>query len=334
MSSTSGAAGAKARWGILSTGWIAEMMTADLKLTGHEVVAVGSRTLESAQRFATRFDIPRAYGSYEELVADPDVDIIYVGTPHPRHHDDSALALRAGKHVLLEKPFTINAAEAQSLVDLAAQQGLVILEAMWTRWLPHMVEVRRLIADGAVGDVRAVICDHTQKLPEDPAHRINALELGGGALLDLGVYPLSFASDVLGAPTSIEAKATFKQTGADAETGMLLRYEGERTASLFTASNAPGPNRAFVVGTEGRIEIDSIWYNPTAFRLYDASGGLVSTYNSQVPGRGMQFQADEIERLVAAGQLESEVLPLSETVSIMATMDEIRKQIGLRYPSE
>ncbi len=191
------------------------------------------------------------HGSYEDLVADPEVDVVYVATPHPRHHDDTALALRAGKHVLVEKPFTINAAEAQSLVDLAAERNLVILEAMWTRWLPHMVEVRKLIADGAIGDVRAVICDHTQKLSEDPAHRINALELGGGALLDLGVYPISFASDVLGDPTSIEATATFKATGADAETGILLRYKGDRTATLFTASNTPGPNRAFVIGTEG-----------------------------------------------------------------------------------
>ncbi|HTW12301.1 MAG TPA: Gfo/Idh/MocA family oxidoreductase, partial [Solirubrobacteraceae bacterium] len=257
------------RWGILSTGLIASLFVADLQLTGHEVTAVGSRTAARAETFASEFGIARVHGSYEELVADPEVDIIYVGTPHTRHHDDTALALKAGKHVLVEKPFTVNATEARRLVELASDRGLLLLEAMWTRWLPHMVAVRDLIARGELGDIRALIADHTQKLPDDPAHRINALELGGGALLDLGVYPISFASDLLGTPLAIESVATFKDTGADAETGILLRFEGERTASIFTASTVRGPNLAVIVGTEGRIEIDSVWYTPTTFRLYD-----------------------------------------------------------------
>lgn len=322
------------RWGILGTGWIAELFVADLQLTGHNVAAVGSRAQDTADRFAGRFEIPRAHGSYEALVADPEIDVVYVATPHPRHNPDTALALRAGKHVLVEKPFTINAGEAQELVDLAAERGLVVLEAMWTRWLPHMVEVRRLIADGALGEVRSVIADHTQLLPSDPSHRLNALELGGGALLDLGVYPISLASDVLGTPEQIQSLATKKETGADAETGVVMRYAGGRMASIYTASTTVGPNRATIIGTEGRIEIDSVWYTPTSFQLFDAAGAVVSSYSSDVPGRGMQFQADEIERLIAAGELSGEILPLTETVSIMATMDQIRQQIGLRYPGE
>jgi predicted dehydrogenase len=322
------------RWGILGTGWIARLFVADLILTGHHVAAVGSRSAQTAEAFASEFGIAQAHSSYEALVADPDVDVVYIATPHPRHHEDATLALSAGKHVLVEKPFTINTTEAESLVSLAAERKLVILEAMWTRWLPHMIEVRKLIADGAIGEIRSIIADHTQKLPDDPAHRINALELGGGALLDLGVYPISLASDLLGKPVGIEATATFKATGADAETGILLRYDHGRTAVIYTASNAPGPNRAAIVGTEGRIEIDSVWYTPTSFRLYDAQGAIVSTYDSEVPGRGMQFQADEIERLIAAGLLASEILTPSESVSIMATMDQIRQKIGLRYPTE
>jgi predicted dehydrogenase len=322
------------RWGILGTGWIARLFVADLVLTGHQVVAVGSRSAQTAAAFASEFGIAQAHSSYEALVTDPSVDVVYVATPHPRHHDDAALALRAGKHVLVEKPFTINASEAESLVLLASERKLLILEAMWTRWLPHMIAVRKLIADGAIGEVRSIIADHTQKLPGDPAHRINALELGGGALLDLGVYPISLASDLLGTPLGVEATATFKATGADAETAILLRYADERTAVIYTASNAPGPNRAAIVGTDGRIEIDSVWYTPTSFRLYNAQGGVVSTYDSEVPGRGMQFQADETERLISAGLLASETLPPSETVSIMATMDQIRRKIGLRYPTE
>jgi predicted dehydrogenase len=325
---------AQPRWGILGTGGIARRFVADLMLTGHHVAAVGSRSAQTAEAFASEFGIAQAHGTYEALVADPSVDVVYVATPHTRHHQDAALALSAGKHVLVEKPFTINATEAESLVSLASERQLLILEAMWTRWLPHMVAVRKLIADGAIGEIRSIIADHTQKLPDDPAHRINALELGGGALLDLGVYPISLASDLLGTPLGVEATATFKATGADAETGILLRYPGERTAVIYTASNAPGPNRAAIVGTDGRIEIDSVWYTPTSFRLYDAQGGVVSTYVSDVPGRGMQFQADETERLIAAGQLASETLPPSESVSIMATMDRVRQKIGLRYPTE
>jgi predicted dehydrogenase len=332
--STSNSPVAQVRWGIVGTGGIARLFTADLNLTGHKVTAVGSRSTATAESFAAEFNIPSAHGSYEELVADENVDIVYVSTPHPRHHDDAALALRAGKHVLVEKPFTINAVEAQSLVDLAAERGLVILEAMWTRWLPHMVAIRKLITDGAIGEVRSVLVDHTQKLPEDPAHRINSLELGGGALLDLGVYPISLASELFGTPESIHSVATFKETGADAELGILLLHAGGRMAIISAASNAPGPNRAAIIGTEGRIEIDSVWYNPATFRLYDAESNLVSTHEPDVQGRGMQFQADAAERLIAAGELVSEILPLTETVSIMATMDQIRQQIGLRYPTE
>ncbi len=322
------------RWGILGTGWIAQVFVSDLQLAGHRVVAVGSRTAQTAEAFASRFGLERAHASYEALVADPNVDIVYVATPHPRHHADSALALNAGKHVLVEKPFTINAHEAQNLVELAADRGLVILEAMWTRWLPHMIAIRRLLAEDAIGDVRAVLADHTQKLSDDPANRLNSLELGGGALLDLGVYPISFASDLLGTPEAVQATATLRSTGADAETGILLSYAAGRHATLYTSSSSAGPNRAFILGTDGRIEIDPVWYNPTSFRVYDAHDELRSSYESDVPGRGMQFQADEIERLIAAGRLSGEILPLEESVAIMHTMDRVRELIGLRYPGE
>jgi predicted dehydrogenase len=306
------------RWGILGTGGIARQFVADLQLTGHEVTAVGSRAAVAAARFAADYGIARAHASYEDLVADDAVDIVYVATPHSRHHADALLALAAGKHALVEKAFTINAAEAQELVDLAAARGLVVLEAMWTRWLPHMVAVRSLISEGGIGEVRAVLADHTQKLPEDPAHRINAL---------------AFAADMLGTPSSIDATATFKATGADAETAMIFRYDGGQTAVLYTASTAAGPNRATVIGTEGRIEIDAVWYTPTSFRHYDATGALRATFDGSVPGRGMQFQADEAERLIATSAT-SEILSPAESVSIMATMDSVRQIIGLRYPGE
>lgn len=322
------------RWGILGTGWIAGQMTGDLILTGHTVTAVGSRTEESARAFAAEHGIPNVHGSYAELVADPEVDAIYVATPHPAHHEHGMLALEAGKHVLMEKPFTINADEARELVETAASRGLVILEAMWTRWLPHMVRVREIIASGVLGDVRTVLADHTQNLPDDPGHRIQNPDLGGGALLDLGIYPISFAWDVLGEPTGITAISSPTPTGVDRQTGILLSYGEGRQAVLHAALDTLGPNVATVLGTEGRIDIDGVWYTPTTFRVIDGEGTVIETWENDVPGRGMQFQADALEALVASGTLSGDVLSVDETVAIMATLDTIREQIGLRYPSE
>ena len=211
------------RWGILATGWIAELFAKDLKQTGHSVVAVGSRAQERADRFASTFGIATAHGSYEALVSDPNVDIVYIATPHPQHVSAAKLALNAGKYILVEKPFTLNAEEAAEIVTLARLKGLVVLEAMWTRFLPHMRRIREIIANGTIGEVRSITADHRQKLPDDPTHRLNALELGGGALLDLGIYPISFAWDILGRPASIKAEATFRNTGADAQVATVFR---------------------------------------------------------------------------------------------------------------
>jgi predicted dehydrogenase len=322
------------RWGILATGLIARLFTADLLRLGHKVAAIGSRSDQTANRFAAEFGIARAHGSYEALVADPEVDIVYVATPHPLHAANAIAALEAGKHVLVEKPFTLNAAEAQKVADLAERKGLVALEAMWTRFLPHMIRIREIVASGALGEIRSVVADHTQDLPDDPAHRLNSLDLGGGALLDLGIYPISFAWDILGAPQSIQATARFKATGADAEVATLFRHAGDAVSLTLSMSDAAGPNVANVIGTQGRIDIDSVWYKPTNFRVYDHKGNIVENFKSSVQGRGMQFQAAEVERLIKAGKLTGEILPVAETVAIMRTLDAIRAQIGLRYPAE
>jgi predicted dehydrogenase len=323
-----------ARWGILGTGGIARQFTQDLLLTGHLVTAAGSRTRESAERFAALFELPRAHASYESLVADPAVDIVYVATPHPFHYANAMLALDAGKHVLVEKPFTINATQAQHLVEHAASKGRLVLEAMWTRWLPHMVRLREIVAAGTIGELRSMSADHTQRLPDDPAHRLNALELGGGALLDLGVYPVSFAWDLFGAPNSVQAVATVKETGADAQVATMFRYPDGQIATTYCASVTQGPNVAVVLGTDGRIEIDSVWYTATGLRVYDASDTLIEHVRPDVAGRGMQYQAAEAERLISEGKIASDILPPQETVAIMATLDAIREQIGLHYPGE
>lgn len=322
------------RWGILATGGIAHAFTKDLRTAGLTVTAVGSRRPESARAFAAAYDIPHAHGSYEELVADPDVDIVYVASPHSHHREHAILALEAGKHVLIEKAVTLDADEAIAIRDIAAGRGLLAMEAMWTRYLPHMIRIRELIADGALGELRTVIADHTQSLPTDPAHRLNALELGGGALLDLGIYPVSFAWDVLGPMTDIRAAGRLGDTGADTEVAIAAVHAGGAISSIATSSRAAGPNTAHVIGTNARIDIDRVWYEPTSFRVTATDGTLIEEYRSEVDGRGMQFQALAAERLLRSGRTDSDLLPFAESIAIMHALDDVRGQLGVTYPKE
>ncbi|MDY0910994.1 Gfo/Idh/MocA family oxidoreductase [Microbacterium sp. CFBP9034] len=322
------------RWGILGPGGIARAFASDLRTAGLDLVAVGSRSLDSASAFATEFGAARAHGSYEELVSDPEVDIVYIATPHPFHAEQAILALEHGKHVLVEKPFTLTADEAAAVRAVAAERGLLAMEAMWTRYLPHMVRIREIVAAGTLGEVRLVTADHTQLISSDPSHRLNALELGGGALLDLGIYPISFAWDILGEPLSITAAARLGETGADSEVATIMSHVSGALSTSISASRSAGPNTAHVIGTDARIDIDSVWYNATSFRVITADGTVLEEYASDIQGRGMQYQAIAAERYIAAGLTDSEILPIDETVAIMESLDEIRVMIGVRYPGE
>ena len=322
------------RWGILATGGIAHAFARDLRTAGLDLRAVGSRRLEGARAFAEEFDVARVHGSYEALAADDDIDIVYIATPHPMHAENALLLLEHGKHVLIEKPFTLNADQAIAVRDLARAKGLLAMEAMWTRYLPHMIRIHDIIEAGTLGEIRAVFADHTQRISDDPAHRLNALELGGGALLDLGIYPVSFAWDMLGAPTSIAATARLGGTGADTEVATIFTHASGAVSTTLSSSRAAGPNTAHVVGTEGRIDIDRVWYTPTSFRVTAPDGTVLEEFVSDVEGRGMQFQALAAEETIAGGATDSERLPIDETVAIMETLDAVRRQIGLRYPEE
>lgn len=324
-------------WGILGTGTIAHLFARDLTIAGFTVKAVGSRDIQSARDFVeggsygVEFTIPNIHGSYESLVADPEVDIVYVASPNPFHAEHASLGLNAGKHVLVEKPFTMNRAEAEAVVALAASRDRVVLEGMWTRWLPHMARIRELVSLGTLGELRTLIADNDDLLSADPLHRVRNPALGGGALLDLGVYPVSFAVDIFGLPTTLAAAATMTETRVDEQTAIILGFEGQRQALIHTALGARGPRRASIIGTQARIEIDSAWYTATGFSVIASDGTTLERYESAVEGRGMQFQAAELERLVRAGEFGGEVLPPAESVAIMGVLDEIRSQIGLGH---
>ena len=305
------------RWGVIGTGLISSTFAADLEQTDSgTVAAVGSRRQATAEEFGERFGVPDRHDSYEALVADPEVDVVYVGTPHPMHHEDALLALRAGKHVLVEKAFTMNAAEAEELVAEARERGLFLMEAMWTRFLPHVIELRRLLAEGALGELVTVTADHGQWFAEDREHRLFAPELGGGALLDLGVYPVSFASMVLGTPERIVAIGAPAFTGVDGQTSMLFGYASGAQALLTCTLRAKTPTRAAIVGTEARIEIEGDFYAPAAFTLIPR-GGEPQRFEPPHEGRGMLYEADEVARCIGEGLLESPVIPLDETVACL-----------------
>jgi len=315
------------RWGILGTGGIAKTFVTDLRLTDSGVaVAVGSRSLESADRFADEFGIESRHGGYEDLVTDPDVDVIYVATPHPMHYDNAILALLAGKHVLVEKPFTMNAAQAREIAGVAREHGLFAMEAMWTRFLPHVAVIRDWLARGVLGDIVTVTADHGQWFAEDADFRLFAPDLGGGALLDLGIYPVSFASMILGAPRRIMTMSDPAFTGVDAQTSMLFGYDSGAQAVLTCTLRAKSPTRAAIVGTDARIEVEGNFYAPAAVTLIPRNGADPIRVEPVHEGRGLRHQADEVARRLAAGDVESRLMPLDETISIMETMDRVLAQ--------
>ena len=321
------------KWGILGPGGIARAFAKDLQLLeGHEVAAVGSRTLSNAQEFAKTFG-GTAYGSYEELVADPTVDAIYVATPHPSHKENVITALNAGKPVLCEKPFAVNAHEAREMVAAAEKNGVALMEAMWARFLPHYADVREIIASGVLGQILTVQADHGQRLADRNIPRLVEPSLAGGALLDLGIYPVSFAHMILGNPEKITASTVLTDKGVDAQTSMIFDYADGAQAILTTTMIEQTPCRAVVAGVNGWLEIDRTFYNPTSMRvvLFD---GSVTQYPHTYTGHGLREQAEVFKQLVQSGKNQSEILTWKDTVDIMGTLDAVRSQIGLRYPFE
>jgi len=321
------------RWGIIGTGGIAQSFAEDLKrLDGHIVSAVGSRSLTSAEKFTEQFPGAVPYGSYKELVT-ADVDAIYVATPHPMHHENALLAMRAGKPVLCEKAFTVNAKEARALVDYAQANRIPLMEAMWSRFLPHMQKVKELVSDGALGEITNIVADHGQYIPYERAPRLWEPELGGGALLDLGIYPLTLAHLILGSPISIHAEATLTDKKVDLNTSMVLRYANGAHALLSCTMASRGSVSAMIVGDKARIEIDGSFYAPTSFRVITRDG-LVTEYPKSYEGLGLREEAHEFARVVRAGEIESPLMTHQTSIELMEMMDSIRAQTGVKYPSE
>lgn len=325
------------RWGILAPGLIAgRFATALGTFSRQQIVAVASRSLERAEAFAAEHHVGASYGSYAELLSDDRVQAVYVASPHSQHAEQALAAIRAGKHVLVEKALTRNAAEARALIEAAGEQGVTLMEAMWTRFLPRTDIVRQLLEDGALGELEVLIADHGQSL--EHVERLMNPALAGGALLDLGIYPISYASFVLGRPGLVRAAGELTASGVDRQLTLTLAQHAEHRhgrALISTTLAARTPTTATISGSQARIELDGDFYTPGQVRLVYPDGTVVSSPPDVVVGhQGLVYEATHFAQLVADGRRESPLLPLSESLAIMETMDQIRAQLGVRYPGE
>ncbi len=321
------------RWGIAAPGGIAAQFAEGMALVaGGELVAVGSRAKERADAFGDRFNIPNRYGSYDELMADPDVEAVYVATPHSHHEAVTLLALEAGKHVLCEKPFALNAAQATRMADAARSRGLFAMEALWSRFLPSYRLAADLLRDGKIGEPLLVEADFGFRVPLMPEHRLFDLAQGGGALLDLGIYPLQLCSMVLGTPDHVVAEGHVGETGVDEQVAAVLHHSGGRLGVIKAATRIPLSNTARISGSDGWIEFPAWMHRPT--RVGVGSGNTVDWIDAGYEGEGLRFQVEEVHRCLAAGRTESDIAPLDETIALAHTMDDIRRQIGVVYGAD
>lgn len=322
------------KWGIMGTGWIAERFVEDLQhVSSGKAVAVGSRTLENARKFADKFQISRAYSTYEELLQDSDVDAVYVATPHPAHRDNVLAALSAGKAVLCEKPFTVNSKELEELIALAKAKNLFLMEAMWTRYLPPIIQVREWIAEGRIGEVKLVKADFGFDTDWNPEGRLLNPQLGGGALLDVGIYPVSFASMIFGPrPQGVYSTVHLGETGVDEHFSILLDYGQGKSAALNGAVRLGMTNEAYIYGTKGMIHIPS--FHDARSATLRVEGEEAITVTDDRPFSGYAYEAEEVARCLANGKTESEIIPLEESLGILRLLDQVRGQWGLKYPFE
>jgi predicted dehydrogenase len=319
------------RWGILGAGGIAATFSADLAASPTNVLhAVGARDAGRAAAFAAAHGAQRSYGSYAELLADGDVDVVYIATTHAQHHEHALLTLRAGKPALVEKAFTLNAREAAEVVAEARARRLFCMEGMWMRFNPLIRRAQELVRDGRIGSVVSVRADLSRVFPYSPTHRLFDLGAGGGALLDLGVYPVNFVWLFAGEPSRMAATGALAPTGSDATAALQWSYPDGRVAQIHTSAVVSSPAAGLVCGTEGWIALGPRVHHPEKLTVHTAAGDDVVEWLQE--GNGFGPEISEVERCIRAGLLESPLVPLDETVAILASIDEARRQLGVRYP--
>jgi predicted dehydrogenase len=320
------------RWGIISTGNIANKFVKDLSLVEKgKAYAVASRSLEKAEAFAANYHMERAYGSYTDLMQDPEVDIIYIGTPHDSHADLAIQCLNAGKAVLCEKPLAVNKFQVQSIIDASVKNNVFMMEAFWSRFNPSIEKAYALIQEGVLGDVNYLNADFSFLRSDAPESRLLNLDLAGGALLDMGVYPIFLSYLIFGYPKEILALGRFHKTGADVQTGMLFKYDNG-IANLTTGFESRSDLVAKIYGTEGSISLHENWHEAQSFDL--KKGSEISTFDLPTKGKGFTYEIEECHACLNAGVIESSKWSHQNSLDLISIADEVRRQLGLVYPFE
>lgn len=321
-------------WGILGTGRMASDFAGALQQVEDAVsVAVASRTPEQTEAFAQRFNISNCYGDYREMVKDPSVDVVYIAAPHSLHASLSIMCLEAGKAVLCEKPFAINAGQAEQVINLARERNLFLMEAMWTRYLPAIAKLRELLAQQAIGDIQLMLAGGAYMPEFDPEFYLFNKELGGGILLDAGVYLISMASLLFGEPRQVLAAGELGRTGVDEHEAIILSHQNGAIANLYVSHRAKSSPDLTLMGSKGKIYLHPPVFCPSKLTLsVDGEADKVFDFSEQ--GSGYRYEIMEVNRCIKAGAVESELMPLDETLAIMKTMDQVRKHLGVRYPME
>jgi predicted dehydrogenase len=326
----------RVRWGLSSTGGIAQSFAKALaRVDDAQLLAVGSRSLDRAQAFATEYGVDRAYGSLAELLSDAEVDVVYISSPHSEHRREALAAVEAGKHVLVEKPFGLSAAEAQDVFDAAEKAGVFVMEALWSRFLPAHVRLRELVAEGVIGEVRTVEASFGFPMPFKPEHRLLNPELGGGALLDLGIYPVNTAVQLLGPPAEVTAVATIGEMGVDVNTAIAMRFAGGAIATASCSLTTVMASTARVIGTDGWIDVPHSQHCPeslTVRSLEDLLGRKPGeVIELPVGGDGLRYQVHEVHACLREGRQQSSVMSWQHTLDLMTVLDRARVAIGLDY---
>lgn len=323
------------RWGIIGAGNISSTFATALNsMRDVKLAAVASRNLNRAEEFAKKFGIDKAYGSYEELAADPEIDVIYIGTPHPEHKENAALCIKHGKAVLCEKSFTLNEKDSLYLTTLAAEHRVFLMEAMWTKFLPVTRKVKEWLKEGRIGELRHIRASFGFYTEFNPDSRLYNPELGGGALLDVGVYPITYVIHMVDClPEQVLSSAVIGKTGVDERNVILMKFPQGILAELSSAVSAEIGYDAEMIGDKGRIYVPRFWCAEEAM-LYNSRNELEETIEFPFQVNGYVHEAEEVNRCLREGLLESTLLPLKDTLSIMRIMDGIRSEWGLKYPEE
>ncbi|MEM8523701.1 MAG: Gfo/Idh/MocA family oxidoreductase [Bacteroidota bacterium] len=324
-------------WGIIGLGKIAKKFAKDIQAAKNaQLHAVASRSLDKAKEFATEYHANHAFGSYEDLLTCSDLDAVYIATPHPYHHEHTLLCLEAGLPVLCEKPFAINERQVQEMIYRAKEKKVFLMEALWTHFLPTMAKVKELISDDVIGEVLSVRADFGFKAPFLPEKRLFNRELGGGALLDIGIYPVFLALFLLGYPDEIVAMAKIGETQVDEEIGMSFKYKSGQMAHLHSTLLARTTTEAFIYGTKGTIHLLERWFTPTdvIVKSYGQKEVDFQKINFDFAGTGFEYEIEEASRCILEGKLQHEKMSWEFSLQLIRLLDEIRERIGLRYPED